>query len=150
MKTLAPSSLSGLALLVFCFTALTGCGVNKSKQDAEKVLTRHFQTVSTNGYNAALEDYGSQFFRVTTKEEWSKALAQLTSKLGTYQSHAITGWRAFTKVGTSGSGRTVTLQCQVTYSKHSAQETFTLFKGATDSDYKIIRHEIDGAALLTE
>ena len=150
MKTLTPVSLAGLALLVFGLASLSGCGIAKSKQEADKVLTRHFQTLTTNGYEAALADYGRPFFQKTTREEWRKALARLTAKLGVYQKHSITGWRAFTQAGTFGSGTTVTLQCQVTYSKHAAQETFTLFKGVTDSDYKIVGHQIDGAALLTE
>ncbi len=77
-------------------------------------------------------------------------MARLTAKLGTYESHTITGWRSFSKIGGFGSGTTVAIQCQVKYSKHSAQESFTLFKGVTDSDYKIIEHHIDGAALLAE
>ena len=150
MKLSGSFGLSALALLVLCFGALTGCDIATSKQDADKVLTKHFQALSTNSFDIALSDYGGQFFQNTTKEQWSKVLSRLTEKLGTYQSHTITGWRAFTKAGTFGSGTTVMLQCQVTYSKHSAQETFTLFKGVTDSDYKIIEHKIDGAALLAE
>jgi len=140
----------GLLLLVSCSACLLGCGITKSKQDADNVLTRHFQAVSTNGVEAALSDYGSQFFQGTSKEEWSKVLGRLSAKMGPYQSHTITGWRSFTRAGTFGSGTTVALQCQVIYAKHSAQESFTLFKGLTDSSYKIIAHQIDGAALLTE
>ncbi|HWW03461.1 MAG TPA: hypothetical protein VNZ64_27410 [Candidatus Acidoferrum sp.] len=150
MKTLTRYWAFTFATLVLCFAVLTGCGITNAKENANKVLTRHFQTISTNGFDEALAGYGNQFFQKTTKDEWSKALARLTSKLGTYQNHTITGWRAFTQAGTFGAGTTVTLQCQVNYSKHSAQETFTLFKGVTDSDYKIIAHQIDGAALLTE
>ena len=150
MKSIPPSRLfSLLAAFVSC-AVLAGCGLVKSKEDADKVLLKHFQTISTNGYEAALADYSPQFFQSTTREQWSKALARLSATLGTYQSHRITSWRTFTRAGTSGAGTTVTLQCQVIYSKHAAQETFTLFKGFTDSDYKIIRHQIDGAALLME
>ncbi len=137
-------------IVVFCCSVLAGCGIMKAKEDADKVLTTHFQALSTNGYDAALAGYGSQFFQKTSKDDWGKSLARLTSKLGTYKSHSITGWRAFSQAGTSGAGTTVTLQCQVAYSKHSAQETFTLFKGASDAEYKIIGHHIDGAALLAE
>ncbi len=139
-----------LALLGFCSAALTGCGIAKAKQDSGKVLARHFLVISTNGYAEALGDYGSQFFQGASKEEWKEALARLTAKLGEYQGHTITAWRVFTKAGTVGSGTTVELQCQVTYSKRSANETFTLFKGMTGSEYKIIGHQIDGVALLKE
>ena len=134
----------------FACVFLAGCGFMQPKQGAEKVLARHFQTIATNGYNAAMADYGAQFFQKTTKEEWSKTLARLTTKLGTYQNHTVTGWRVFKKVGIFGAGTTVVLQCQVNYSKYSATESFTLFKGVSDSEYKILGHQINSDGLLTE
>ena len=129
---------------------LAGCGFIQSKKDAEKVLARHFQTLATNGYDAALADYSSEFFRVTPKETWAKALRGTNNKLGTYQSHTITTWNVFKNAGTGGSGTTVSIQCDVTYSKYSATESFKLFKGIGDSDFKIISHKINSTGLLTE
>jgi hypothetical protein len=129
---------------------LASCGFTKGKKDGEAVLTRHFQTIATNGFETALTDYGAQFFQKTTKDEWRKALTKLTDKLGTYQSHTVTGWRVFKNASTGGSGTTVSLQCQVIYSKHPATESFTLFKAVGDSDYKIVGHQINSTALLTE
>jgi hypothetical protein len=129
---------------------LGGCGFAQGKKDAEAVLNRHFQTIATNGYDTAIADYGTPFFQKTTKDEWSKALAKVSGKLGPYQSHTITAWRVFKNAGTTGSGTTVSLQCQVNYSRHTATESFTLFKGAGDSDYKIVGHNINSTALLTE
>src|SRR3989442_6822495 len=143
MKTSTASPITpALVAAVFC-ALLSGCGFAQSKKDGEKLLARHFQAVSTNGYEAAMADYGKQFFQKTTKGEWSATLARLTGKLGAYQSHAVTGWRVFKNAGVTGAGTTVSLQCQVTYSKYSATETFTLFKGLTDLDYKIFGHQIN-------
>lgn len=127
-----------------------GCGFIKGKKDGEAVLTRHFQTIATNGFDTAVADYGAQFFQKTSKDEWRKALSKVTEKLGTYQSHTVTGWRVFKNAGITGAGTTVSLQCQVNYSKHSATESFTLFKGIGSSDYKIVGHQINSTALLTE
>ena len=138
------------ALVAAASLALAGCSFTQSKKDAEAVLTRHFQTVATNGFDTAMGDYSTQFFQKTTKDEWTKALTKLSGKLGTYQSHTVTGWRVFKKTGAIGAGTTVSLQCQVTYSKHTATESFTLFKGILDSDYQIIGHNINSTALLTE
>jgi hypothetical protein len=132
-----------MAALLFC-----GCGSGQSKKAAEAVIARHFQALTTNGLDTAMADYGTEFFHTTTKDEWSKALTGINRKLGTYQSHTVSGWRVFTKVGSAGAGTTVSIRCQVTYSKHSAAESFTLFKGISDSDYKIIRHDINSTALL--
>jgi hypothetical protein len=149
MKTLTPYYL-GVALFSTAALLVGGCGFTQGKKDAEAVLTRHFQTIATNAFETAMADYGTQFFQKTTKQEWTKALTKLDGKLGTYQSYTVTTWRVFKNAGTTGAGTTVLLQCEVTYSKHTATESFTLFKGVLDSDYKIIGHNINSTALLTE
>ncbi len=149
MKTSAPRIFSGSLFAIACLL-LGGCGITQSKADGEAVLTRHFQTIATNGFDKAIADYSPQFFQKTTKDEWTKALTKLSSKLGAYQSHTVTGWRVFKNAGTTGAGTTVSLQCQVTYSKHTAMESFTIFKGSSDSNYKITGHQINSTALLTE
>jgi hypothetical protein len=149
MKTLTPR-IFAVGLAAITLSLLGGCGFTQGKKDAEAVLTRHFQTIATNGFDTAMSDYGAQFFQKTTKDEWAKALTKLSSKLGTYQSHNVGDWRVFKNAGTTGAGTTVSIQCQVTYSKHSATESFTMFKGVNDTDYKIIGHNINSAALLTE
>src|SRR5258706_4034460 len=149
MKTSTPHSFA-VALFVATSLLVGGCGFTQGKKDAEAVLTRHFQTIATNGFDTAMADYGSQFFQKTTKDEWTKALTKLNGKLGTYQSHTVTGWRVFKNAGTSGAGTTVSLQCQGTYSNHTATESFTFFKGVSDSDYRIVGHNINSTALLTE
>jgi hypothetical protein len=141
-----------LAVALIAVTTLlaNGCGFMQGKKDAEAVLTRHFQTISTNGFDTAMADYGPQFFQSTTKEEWTKALAKLGGKLGTYQKYTVTAWRVFANAGSTGTGTTVSLECEVTYSKHAATESFTLYKGIGDSGYKIVGHKINSLALLTE
>src|SRR5688572_16496905 len=79
---------------------LTGCGLKEAKQDAEKVLIRHFQALATNNVKAAMADYSSDFFNRTPQAEWGKALENLNHKLGVYQNHSIQGCRVFKKAGT--------------------------------------------------
>ena len=136
-------------LLVGC-VAIGGCGFTRSRKDAEKVVARHFQTLATNGYETAMADYGAQFFQKTSKDVWSKTLARLGGKLGAYQSYSVAGWSVFKNASTSGAGTTVRLQCQVIYSKYPAVESFTLFKGASDSEYKILGHQINSEGLLKD
>ena len=150
MNTSTPFRIVAVTLLALASVLSGGCGFTQGKKDAEAVLARHFETIATNGFDTAMADYGATFFQKTTKDEWTKALTKLSSKLGTYQSHTVTGWRVFKNAGLTGAGTTVSLQCQVTYSKHSATESFMLFKGVSDSDFKILGHNINSTALLTE
>ena len=149
MKTSTPY-ISAVLLFAVASLLLGSCGFTRGNKDAEAVLTRHFQTIATDGFPTAIGDYGKQFFQKTTNDEWTRALTKLSSKLGSYQSHTVTAWRVFKNASTTGAGTTVSLQCQVIYSKHRATENFTLFKGVTDSDYKIVGHQINSSALLTE
>ena len=150
MKKLTRSLLFRTTLLLIGCAAIGGCGFTQSKQDAEKVVARHFQAVATNGYDSAMGDYGAQFFQKTTKEEWSQTLARLSGKLGAFQGYSVDGWRVFKNASTSGAGTTVSLQCVVTYSKYAATESFTVLKGTGDSDYKIVGHAINSNGLLKE
>lgn len=126
---------------------LTGCGLKEAKQDAEKVVTRHFQALATNNVKAAMADYSSDFFNRTPQAEWAKALENLNTKLGAYQGYSVQGCSVFKKAGTLTIGTTVSLRCQVTYANHPATETFTLFKSSLDDDFKIIAHRINSDGL---
>src|SRR5713101_2611137 len=85
MKLLTRSPLFRITLLLIGCVVIGGCGFMQSKQDAEKVVARHFQAVATNGYDSAIGDYSAQFFQKTTKDEWSETLARLNGKLGGFQ-----------------------------------------------------------------
>jgi hypothetical protein len=151
LKLMKAAAFQTSAFVLFPIALLLGgCGFAQGKKAGEAVLIRHFQTIATNGFDTALTDYSAQFFQKTTKDEWRKALTKINDKLGAYQNHTVTSWRVFKNVGPSSVGTTVSLQCQVNYSKHPATESFTLFKGAGDSDYKIVGHQINSTALLTE
>ncbi len=126
----------------------SGCGFKQAKLDAEAMLNQHFRAEALGATNAVLADYGSAFFQKTTANEWSRDLGKITEKLGTYQSHTVTGWRVFKNTSTTGSGTTVSFECDVWYSKHAATETFLIFKGSNEADYKILGHHISSPALL--
>lgn len=139
-----------LILALWVGTLVTGCGFMASKQAGEKLIASHFQAISTNGYAAALTNYGSPFFAKTSPDEWMKTLEQLGGKLGQFQNYTIVNWNVHKGAGTSGSGTTVRLTVNSTYSKHSAQEQFVLFKGSNDPDFKILGHHVQSDGLLKE
>src|SRR5262245_21067904 len=105
MTRTTPFQLGAASLLTLVCVLFGGCGIYQSKKDAEAVLAHHFQTIATNGYVTALGDYGPQFFQQTTRDEWMKALTEIESKLGTYQSHTTGGWRVFKNAAWKPPGR---------------------------------------------
>ena len=148
MKFGAHSTLSTISLVSILL--FSGCGFKQAKLDAEAMLDQHFRSEASGDTNAVLADYGPAFFRKITAKEWSRNVAKVGDKLGTCQSHTVTGWRVFKDSSTSGSGTTVSLQCDVLYSKHPATETFLLFKGSSDPSYKIVGHQINSSGLLAD
>jgi hypothetical protein len=148
MKPCGKLILAAILSLLMASLVFSGCSFVKSREAAEKVVNRHFEMIATNGYEAAMADYGPQFFQKIPKDEWAKDLAKLSDKLGPYQSHYIDGWRVFQNAGSFGPGTLVSLQMQVVYSRNKAVETFTMFKGVGEPDYRITGHTINSDGLL--
>ena len=142
--------LAGAGILIGC-ALFSGCGPGKTAKDAEKVIARYFQAIATNDYTAAMADYSPLAYQEMTAEQWVEMQAKKAAKLGTYVSHAPKLFRV-TRGGTRATRArtTVVIICQVTYSKRSAKETFTLVRqdtytlarGRVISDFKIVDHNV--------
>ena len=148
-------SLPSLTILRLCFVLstgalLAGCGFAASKQAGEKLIANHFQAIGTNGYSAALANYGAQFFAKTSPDEWGKTLEKVSGKLGQFQNYTVVNWNVHKGASTTGSGTTVRITVNSTYSKFPAQEQFVLFKGSKDAEFKILGHHISSTGLLKE
>jgi hypothetical protein len=126
----------------------SGCGLGKAEKDAENVVARHFQAIATNGYAEAVAEHAPQAFQKMTREQWIEKEPEFYDKLGTYVRHKTRFDRLQKTGGSSGSTTVVLLTCQVEYSKHSATEYFTLLKGPTDRDFKIVGHTFSSVAFL--
>jgi len=123
-----------------------GCGLKKSKEDAERIVARHYEAIATHATDAVLADYDEQFFEKTTRQGWLEVLKKVESKLGPYQSHRVTSWNARNNFGTNA-GSYVTIGCEVTYANHEAQEQMELFRANERDEFKITKHGIDSEAL---
>jgi len=135
---------------VRCDVKVGGAGANprkldlkKPQKDAEAVVTAYFQALATNGYAEAVANIGPQAFQKMSREQWIQAQQDFSSKRGSYLNHKFKRRTVRLKVGTSDTTTTVTVECQVTYSKHTDTETFSLLKGPTDGDFKIVGHKLD-------
>lgn len=133
-----------------CGLLLVGCGFQQSQEDAEKVVSRHFQAISTNGYVSALDNYATQFLVKTPREEWIKTLQNVSNRLGHFQAYTVSRQQVRKDASTFGSGTTVSILVNSKYSKHSAKEQFTLVKPRGESDFRILGHQIHSEGLLKD
>jgi hypothetical protein len=123
------------------------CG-NDDKAEAEQVLARHFDALGHHAYETALADYDDQFFEEVTRTEWRDALASVEGKLGTFQRYSV-NVRGLESRVTAGPGTYLKFQCQVTYARSTAEETFFLFRRTGSAKFKILAHQIDSMGLLS-
>ena len=127
-------------------SCVAGCADFKQKEAAERVLDNHFGALKRRSFDAALADYDNHFFTDVTRAEWRSALASVVDKLGSFQSYDIvTSGLAYKKV--AGPGSYLRFQCEVTYSKHTSDETFYLFRKEGSTTFKIVGHQIDAEGL---
>lgn len=133
---------AGLALALF----VVGCTRDPDRTAAEQLLDQHFDALKHRTYEAALKNYDKHFFSEVSRPEWQHGLATVVDKLGTFRSYDVgTFGMAFKKV--AGPGKYVRLVCTVTYSKHTSEETFYMFRKQGSTRFKIVGHQIDADAL---
>lgn len=139
------------ASIVLGCVLLSGCdskksqkvSLTKSRKDAETVVAGYFQALATNGYAEAAANIGPEAFQKMSREQWIQAQQTFAAKRGDYMRHTFKRRTVRMKKDASGITMTVAVECQVTYSKHSDTETFSLLKGPTDGDFKIVGHKLN-------
>jgi len=124
-----------------------GCGLGKAKQEAVKVAESYFASVKQKDYRTALALYSAEFFQQTKRDDWLEILKKVNARLGDLKSYRLTGWQVHTNIGR---GTYVALNYRVTYTKHQADEAFTLFRPASGGRFRIMGHNINSPGLLLE
>jgi hypothetical protein len=137
------------AIVAFVCLAALGCGIKKSKEDAERIVARHYESIAAHAYEAVLADYDEQFFEKTPRDGWVDVLKKVEAKLGTYESYKIAGWNARNNFGTNA-GSYVTIGCDVKYAQHEAEEQMILFRRDDRAEFKIMKHGINSEWLLKD
>jgi len=140
-------SLRFLGLISFSAVILGGCGTQKAKEDAERVVAQHFDAIAHHDYEHALWFYGEEFFSRTSRPDWLETLQKAETKLGPFQSYRVTNWNVNTKFGTGG-GTYVSLACEVWYGHDVAEEEMILFRAHSTDDFKIMKHGINSPGLF--
>ena len=126
---------------------LIACEQYNDRRAAEQVLVHHFETLAARSYELSLADYHDRFFDDVTRAEWRGMLASVVDKLGTFQSYDVNAFGPAQKM-LAGPGTYLRFQCKVTYARHTAEETFYLYRKRGGSRFKILGHQIDSDGLL--
>jgi hypothetical protein len=127
-------------------SCVVGCADLKEREAAERVLDHHFDALKRRTFDSALADYDNHFFTEMSRAEWRVALTSVVDKLGSFRSYQIvSSGLAYKKV--AGPGSYLRFHCLVTYSKHTAEETFYLFREQSSKQFKIVGHQIDADGL---
>lgn len=105
----------------------------------EKIIAKLFETIRTNGYEAALSNYAPQFFSKFSPEKWAQTLEGLDEKLGQFQSYKIVDHKVYHD---SKREPLVHITVEATYSKSIAREFFSVSKRHEDPDFRIYMHNI--------
>ncbi len=144
------------ALVMVLIVGLTaGCGLPESADAANSLVGGYLEAIRAKDFDKALTYMSPEFYEASTRplteSEVKDVLAKLNSKLGDLQEYRLVDANVNVYLGTERpSGTYCVLTYEVTYSRESATETFTLFKprGAGDNDLRILGHNIDSPGLL--
>ncbi len=142
-----------LVLILLVTGVSSGCGIFSGKANAEKEATSFFEAIQDKDFDTAMTFYSPKFFEITPEVDWIQALKGVNTKLGDLENYELTSWSSKTIkmiAGTEEGGTYYVLQYEVTYSKHPATETLTLFKPTNGDKYSIVGHTINSIALLFE
>jgi hypothetical protein len=137
-----------IALLAAGCLLQSGCRRAPSTPEADKIVARHFQSVSKEDYASAAADYAARFFQKTSREDLIGKFSTTRTVLGSYKSHLIFGRQEFQDARDYGAGAVVVLQCQTTYANYPAWERFTLLKAPRDTEYKIVDYSIQSEGFM--
>ena len=134
------SKLGFLALIAVW--AISCNNAQRTREEAEKVLSHHYSLMAAKKYEEAIDDYGMQFLFKMPGPEWVATLKMVEGKLGDFKYYTI-GSTTMQADGIAGPGEYVEFDCQSFYAKDKAEEKVTLFRSRKiPGGFKIIGHQI--------
>jgi len=128
---------------------ISGCSVSEDKKQAEQLSSKLFASIKKGDFKKAMKFYSKDFFKQTSRAEWTSILKNLKYKLGSLQSYELVTWRVSKQAHTSGTGTFISLRYKVIYKKYKATEDLAIFKPIGGSPL-IVGHNINSKGLLVE
>jgi hypothetical protein len=129
---------------------LAGCGAGDKEARARAVADGYLQALQEKDWDQAMTFYAKRFFETRSPEVWKKDLQLIIRQLGSLQTYRLKSWKWRSDFIPPDSGTHVTLTYEVKYSKHTAMETFTVFKPFARGDYKIWSHMLSSGGFMKD
>jgi hypothetical protein len=136
----------GLLLAVALLCA--ACGISETHQKGEVIGEMYFVSASKGDVDQILSLYDDDFYKASSRTQWSAAYDRIRTKLGRPIAHRLQAWQVNSVAATDGSGQAVTLVYDVNYERATGTEMLLVFFPSGSESGGIRGHHFDSAALL--
>ena len=135
-------SQTALGVLLLVLLALSGCAAGDKEARARAAAEGYLQAVKDKDPDRAMTFFARTYFETRSSAGWKADLRLITTRLGALQAYSLKDWTWRSDFVPPDSGTHVTLEYEVKYAKHTATETFVVYKPFARGEYKIVGHKI--------
>lgn len=143
-------SRTALRVLLLGLLALAGCGAGDKEARARAAAEGYLQAVKDKDPDRAMTFFARTYFETRGAAGWKADLRLITTRLGALQTYSLKNWTWRTNFVPPDSGTHVTLEYEVKYAKHTATETFVVYKPVARGEYRIVGHKIASKGFTLE
>jgi len=141
------SKVKGGVLLIAALLC-SACGISEPRQKGEVIGEMYFVSASKGDVDQILSLYDDDFYKVSSRTQWSAAYDRIRTKLGRPIAHRLQAWQVNSVDDAIGSGQAVTLVYDVNYERAAGREMLLVFFPSGSDSGGIRGHHFDSAALL--
>lgn len=137
--------------ILFLLTlTLAGCAAGDKEARARAAVEGYLQAVKDTDADKAMTFFARRYFETRSAAGWKADIRLITTRLGALRSYSLKGWSWRTDFVPPDNGTHVTLRYEVRYAKHTAAETFVVFKPFARGEYQIVAHAITSKGLTRD
>lgn len=137
-----------LPILALVLLAVVGCAGGDKQPRARQVAEGYLEAVKAKDSGKAMAFFSNTYVESRGPTGWKADFRLITSRLGRLRSFSLKSSTRRTNLVPPESGTYVTLEYEVEYVKHTATETFVVFKPLARGEYKIVGHTIASEGLF--
>ncbi len=140
----------GWRIVLLLALAAAGCGAGDREARARAVAEGYLEAVKNRDEDRALTFFSKRYFETRGAAGWKADIRLITTRLGALKSYSRKNWSWRTGFVPPDNGTYVTLRYEVRYARHTAAETFVVFKPFARGEYRIVDHTIVSEGLIRE